>query len=39
MDYLLPETEIYHRVVTVFKKPPHPQGLPRKWSKIKEAKI
>ncbi len=39
MDYLLPDTEIYHRIVTVFKKHPTPAGYPRKWSKIKEAKI
>lgn len=39
MDYLLPETEIYHRVVTVFKSRPTPKAYPRKWSKIKEAKI
>ena len=30
MDYLLPETEIYHRVVTVFKSRPTPKAYPRK---------
>lgn len=29
MDYLLPETEIYHRVVTVFKSRPTPKAYPR----------
>lgn len=39
MDYLVPGTEIYHRVVTVFKGRPTPGSYPRKWSKIKETKI
>ena len=39
MDYLLPETEIYHRVVTVFKSRPTPKASPPEVSKIKEAKI
>lgn len=39
MDYILPDTEIYHRIVTVLKKEPTPSGYPRKWSKIKDAKI
>lgn len=39
MDYRLPETEIWHRVVTVYKARPTPQAYPRRWAKIKEAKI
>lgn len=39
MDYLVPGTEVYHRIVTVFKSQPTPKGYPRKWTKIKESKI
>lgn len=39
MDYLIPGTEIYHRVVTVFKSRPTPGAYPRKWAKMKETKI
>lgn len=39
MDYLLPGTEVYHRVVTVFKASPTPGTYPRKWTKIKETKF
>lgn len=39
MDYLLPGTEVYRRLVTVAKVQPTPKGYPRKWSKIKGAKI
>ena len=39
MDYLLPGTEVYHRIVTVFKERPTPGTYPRKWTKIKEGKV
>lgn len=39
MDYLVPGTEVYHRVVTVFKARPTPGSYPRKWTKIKETKV
>ena len=39
MDYLLPGTQVYHRVVTVFKSQPTPGTYPRKWTKIKESKF
>ena len=39
MDYVVPGTEVYHRVVTVFKSRPTPGAYPRKWTKIKETKI
>ena len=39
MDYLIPGTEVYHRVVTVFKSRPTPGTYPRKWAKMKETKI
>lgn len=39
MDYLLPGTEVYHRIVTVFKDRPTPGEYPRKWTKIKEGKV
>lgn len=39
MDYLLPGTEVYHRIVTVFKGRNTPSGYPRKWTKIKEGKV
>lgn len=39
MDYLLPGTQVYHRVVTVFKGEPTPGTYPRKWTKIKESKV
>ncbi|MGM9537151.1 MAG: RsmG family class I SAM-dependent methyltransferase, partial [Candidatus Onthomonas sp.] len=39
MDYRLPDSEVYHRIVTVSKSRPTPKGYPRKWTKIKEAKI
>ncbi len=39
MDYLVPGTEVYHRIVTVFKSRPTPGAYPRKWTKIKETKI
>ena len=39
MDYRLPESGVYRRIVTVLKRRPTPTGYPRKWTKIKEAKI
>lgn len=39
MDYLLPGTEVYHRIVTVFKDRLTPGEYPRKWTKIKEGKV
>ena len=39
MDYRLPDSEVYHRIVTVSKRRPTPKGYPRKWTKIKEAKV
>lgn len=39
MDYRLPDSEVYHRIVTISKSRPTPKGYPRKWTKIKEAKI
>ena len=39
MDYLLPGTEVYHRIVTVFKGRNTPSSYPRKWTKIKEGKV
>jgi 16S rRNA (guanine527-N7)-methyltransferase len=38
MDYRLPESEVYHRVVTVMKAKATPSGYPRRWAKIKESK-
>lgn len=35
----VPGTEVYHRIVTVFKSRPTPGAYPRKWTKIKETKI
>ena len=37
MDYLVPGTEVYHRLVTVYKSEITPKEYPRKWTKIKEA--
>lgn len=37
MDYLVPGTEVYHRIVTVYKGESTPKGYPRKWTKMKEA--
>ena len=38
-EYQLPDTDVSHRIVTVNKGRPTPKGYPRKWTKIKEAKI
>lgn len=38
-DYLLPGTEVYHRLAAVRKSQPTPRLYPRKWTKIKEGKI
>lgn len=35
MDYRLPGSEAYQRIVTVLKARPTPPGYPRRWSKIK----
>lgn len=37
MDYMLPDTEIYHRLVTVHKREVTPARFPRSWAKMKEA--
>ncbi len=39
MDYRLPESDVYHRIVTVYKGRATPGAYPRRWSKIKEGKI
>ena len=39
MDYKVPGTDVFHRIVTVYKGRPTPKGYPRKWTKIKEAKV
>ena len=39
MDYQVPGTDIWHRIVTVAKPRPTPKAYPRKWTKIKESKI
>ena len=39
MDYQVPGTDIWHRIVTVAKHRPTPKAYPRKWTKIKESKI
>ncbi len=38
-EYKVPNTDVFHRIVTVHKGRPTPKGYPRKWTKIKEAKI
>ena len=38
MDYPVPGTEVYHRIVTVSKAGNTPKGYPRKWTRIKETK-
>ena len=35
LDYRLPGSEAYQRIVTVLKARPTPPGYPRRWSKIK----
>ena len=39
MDYQVPGTDIWHRIVAVAKPRPTPKAYPRKWTKIKESKI
>lgn len=39
MDYLLPETEIYHRVVTVFKSRPTPKAYPGSGARSRKQKF
>lgn len=39
MDYQVPGTDIWHRIVTVAKPRPTPKAYPRKWTKIKESKF
>lgn len=36
MDYKLPDTDIFHRLVTVHKQAPTPERYPRSWAKMKE---
>ena len=36
MDYKLPDTDIFHRLVTVQKQAPTPERYPRSWAKMKE---
>lgn len=38
-EYQLPDTDVSHRIVAVSKGRPTPKGYPRKWTKIKEAKV
>lgn len=38
-DYLVPGTEVTHRLVVVEKGSPTPKGLPRSWGKIKKAPL
>lgn len=39
MDYRLPDTDVYHRIVTIYKEKPTPKTYPRRWAKIKEGKL
>lgn len=39
IDYLLPGTEVTHRLVVVEKRAPTPKGLPRSWGKIKKSPL
>lgn len=39
IDYLVPGTEVTHRLVVVEKRTPTPKGLPRSWGKIKKAPL
>lgn len=39
VDYLIPGTEVTHRLVVVEKISPTPAGFPRSWGKIKKAPI
>ena len=36
MDYKLPDTEIFHRLVTVHKRAAAPKSYPRGWARMKE---
>ena len=38
-DYLVPGTEVTHRLVVAGKLSPTPKGLPRSWGKIKKAPL
>lgn len=39
IDYLVPGTEVTHRLVVVEKRTPTPKGLPRSWGKIKKSPL
>ena len=39
IDYLVPGTEVTHRLVVVEKRAPTPKGLPRSWGKIKKSPL
>lgn len=39
IDYLVPGTEVTHRLVAVGKVSPTPKGLPRSWGKIKKSPL
>lgn len=39
LDYLIPGTEVTHRLVTVRKLSPTPKGFPRPWGKIKKCPL
>lgn len=38
-DYLIPGTQVRHRVVAVEKVAPTPKGYPRRWAKIQKAPL
>ena len=38
-DYLIPGTQVRHRVVVVEKVAPTPKGYPRRWAKIQKAPL
>lgn len=39
VDYLIPGTEVSHRLICVEKLSPTPKGYPRSWGKIKKAPL
>ena len=38
-EYVIPGTEVAHRVVIVEKIAPTPKGFPRRWAKIQKAPL
>jgi len=38
-DYVIPHTDITHRVVVIDKVAPTPAGYPRRWAKIQKSPI